>query len=296
MALRHSEVRDLPAEARSSRGLDYEAGSGFDWASSSVKAEQATDATGAIKEGSPAEGQDWGKRTPTKTKVRSTAGNHTTPRAAGSKRTRSGASKGVSEGRRTQEAKAETDRRTGTMSGGGGKKGAVEEHPRRGWLHGSPLAIITLALTLALNVGQFGYIYASILGQIDFNRKAIERLETTSRDSVARNEKDDRERYNTLSKVMDERTMSLAKAVEDRHSTTVRMIEERNGILTKSIDRLDTSINNMLQLKTDVEVMKNKLTGIDETLRRVERSWERSDSRAIGIPPNGGHHHMGRAR
>lgn len=185
------------------------------------------------------------------------------------------------------------------MSGGGGRRGHIDETPKRGWLNGSPLAIITLALTLALNIGQFGYIYASILGQIGANKTSIDRLETYFKVSMERNEKDDRERHSQLNARGEERYLQLSKSVDDRISSTVRMLEERNTILSKSIDRLDTSINNMLQLKTDVEVMKNKLTGIDETLRRVERSWERSDSRALGIPPANapaGGHHMGRVR
>lgn len=49
---------------------------------------------------------------------------------------------------------------------------------------------------------------------------------------------------------------------------------ERNSRVENSLRDINTTIANFGQLRTDVEVMKNQLTAINETLRRLERKFE----------------------
>lgn len=133
-----------------------------------------------------------------------------------------------------------------------------EEHGRgKRWMSASPIAIITLCLTLAFNVGQIGFTYAYVLGRLDANALAVQRVENDVR----------------------ERNLAALRLIEDRHQLVMKTMEERQVVNAKAVDRLDSSLGAMSALRTDVEVVKNKLTTIDETLRRVERYWDRDAER-----------------
>lgn len=117
-----------------------------------------------------------------------------------------------------------------------------------GWLmSASPIAWITLGITMAFHAGTIGYIYSNIQNQIDNNKLAVER-----------NDRRDIERYDALDK----------------------MISERFQATTVGITRLDANLHNMAQLRTDVEVMKNSLTTISQTLARFEQALEKANQRA----------------
>lgn len=158
------------------------------------------------------------------------------------------------------------------MNSGGGRRrryygddSPPPKHPVT-WFGGSPLAVATLGITLALNAMQIGYTYAVIKADLAANTLAI-----TIADSQGK------ERDTAQGRLIEERHLIAMRTIEDRHQSVLRANDERHSILVKSIDRLESGMSGMLALKTDVEVVKNKLTGIDETLRRVERSWDRAE-------------------
>jgi len=59
---------------------------------------------------------------------------------------------------------------------------------------------------------------------------------------------------------------------------------ERTTRFEQSIASINASIANMGQLRTDVEVMKNSLNSISETLRRLERRFEDTRLNAPSSP------------
>jgi hypothetical protein len=120
-----------------------------------------------------------------------------------------------------------------------------------------------LALTLSLNIGQLGFTYAHVLARLDANQLAITVVDQQSKD----------------------RDAAQVRLIEERHTRAMVVMDERYMLLTKNLERLESSLNAMMQLRTEVEVVKNKLTTIDDTLRRVERSWERIDNRNPLSPP-----------
>lgn len=143
---------------------------------------------------------------------------------------------------------------------------------RKGWMSASPLAILSLALTIAFNIGQMGFTYAYILGRLDANALATSIADQTSKDRDA-----------AIMRAMEEKHLLIVRTLDEKHTLAMRVLDDKFQLVSKSVDRLDTAVGAMLQLRTDVEVMKNKLTTIDDTLRRVERFWDRSD-RSTTLP------------
>ncbi len=148
---------------------------------------------------------------------------------------------------------------------------------RKTWMGASPLAVLTLVLTLAFNVAQMGFTYAHVLGEIAANKLAT---------SIADKQAQDRDAAQV--RLIEERHAQITQKLEERHALAMKTIDDRISIMVKGIDRLESSLSTMARLTTDVEVVKNKLTTIDETLRRVERSWsveQRQQGGALGIGP-----------
>lgn len=156
-----------------------------------------------------------------------------------------------------------TQRVRTVMKRSGGNNGENGRNGKPAWWQASPLAVITLALTLSLNIGQLGFTYAHVLARLDANQLAITVVDQQSKD----------------------RDAAQVRLIEERHTRAMVVMDERYMLLTKNLERLESSLNAMMQLRTEVEVVKNKLTTIDDTLRRVERSWERIDNRNPLTPP-----------
>lgn len=159
---------------------------------------------------------------------------------------------------------------------GRGRSGANnsdgDDNPKTAWWQASPLAVITLALTLSLNIAQLGFTYAHVLARLDANQLAINTVEQQSKD-----------RDGAQFKLFEERHLLAMKVIDERHQLAMKGIDERSSQLTKNIERLEVNLSSMMQLRTDVEVVKNKLTTIDETLRRVERSWEQQQPHSTRV-------------
>lgn len=172
--------------------------------------------------------------------------------------------------------------------GGRGRAGGDNDPPtgKAGWWAASPLAVLGLGLTLALNVGQMGFTYAHVLAGLEANKLAITVVERQVADRINIVDRQAQDRDGAQFRLIEERHALAMKSVDDKFQQAIRVMDERYALMVKGIDRLELSMSSMMQLRTDVEVVKNKLTGIDETLRTFARAWDRAE-RTNNIPKTG---------
>lgn len=90
-------------------------------------------------------------------------------------------------------------------------------------------------------------------------------------------------------------TYATMEAKIDRNASEIlrneREDRERGDRFRESLNLINNQIANMGQLRTDVEVMKNSLNSISETLRRLEARFDNAapvhlKKPAFSLPPN----------